>query len=882
VRSTCHDVSSADDLSQPDLKVLFDWWRGLAGGRATPPVASWATGRHLVDDANLVALRRVDEHAFVYEHYGEGLTQLTGFRLQGQSLKLSGYDAALNVSSAIADLYVRKYEESIARGVALLTLNQAQINARVHAWERLLLPFGEPDDGLVVACVRPQLFRHEVLASLSRIARFGSATLEPVRRGETVVDYVMIEATALGPVLCGVAPLYLSSLIDVAAFPDLMRRIEGAEVGECVLETTLDKSEGGEARFVRVEIFGAPVRPFVTVVDVTDWKRAERLLAESSEQLREAHRMGKIGTWRRGVDSEVVEWSPECFALLRYDPSKFDTTRANIMALYEDATGANVQRIVQEAARSRETLSTDVRYRRGDGTIADFVATCRAERDSAGKVTGFFGTMQDISARKDAERQLERLAFFDPLTGLANRALLRRRLDETVERALADAEAATLLLVDLDRFKEVNDSLGHAAGDEVLSLVAAILNREAGSRDVVARLGGDEFAMIVQGPPERAEALAANIVARLAEPLRVVAGEAFIGASIGVVAIPEDAARADDAMRRADLALYDAKTRGRGRARRFEPAMAALVEQRLDLARHLRQAIGDGGLSVHYQPQVDLVTGRVEGLEALMRWTHPERGPISPAEFIPIAESSGLICDLGVWILREACAQGRAWLDGGAPRRTIAVNVSPAQFWNLDFEESVREALRDTGFPPELLCLELTEGLFVDHAEARVRRTLDAIAALGVGLALDDFGTGYSSLGYLTRLPFDRLKIARPFVDGVATRPRKRKLLEGMVAVGRGLDMIVVAEGAEITGEVDVLREVGCDIVQGFYFARPSAAPQALAVAAEIDAAACVDAMVARLRSASRGMRRLADDEEDVVIPAAPVAPGRKPGARRR
>jgi PAS domain-containing protein len=287
VRSTCHDVSSADDLSQPDLQAFFAWWRGLADGRATPPASSWASGRHLVDDANIVALRRVEEHAFVYEHYGEGLTQLTGFRLQGQSLKLSGYDAALNVSSAIADLYVRKYEESIARGVALLTLNQAQINARVHAWERLLLPFGDPGDGLVVACVRPQLFRHEVLASLSRIARFGSATLEPVRRGETVVDYVMIEATALGPVLYGVAPLYLSALIDVAAFPDLMRRIEGAAVGECVLETTLDKSEGGEARFVRVEIFGAPVRPFVTVVDVTAETAATRERDETQRKLRD-------------------------------------------------------------------------------------------------------------------------------------------------------------------------------------------------------------------------------------------------------------------------------------------------------------------------------------------------------------------------------------------------------------------------------------------------------------------------------------------------------------------------------------------------------------------------------------------------------------------
>jgi diguanylate cyclase (GGDEF)-like protein len=401
-----------------------------------------------------------------------------------------------------------------------------------------------------------------------------------------------------------------------------------------------------------------------------------------------------------------------------------------------------------------------------------------------------------------------------------------------------ESRSGALLLIDLDRFKEVNDSLGHAAGDELLIRIAAALRLDLGPRVFIARLGGDEFAVLVERGSTSDAALtelAERLIARLSGPVDLTEGEAFIGATIGIARLPEHGVAAETAMRNADLALYMAKEAGRGRAQLFEPIYAQAVQQKLDLGRHLRHAVEAGTLQVHYQPQVDLRTGRVTGFEALLRWTHPERGPISPAEFIPIAESSGLIVDLGLWVLREACRQGRVWLDAGLPPRSVSVNVSPAQLWSTDFETAVSAVLAETGFPAELLCLELTENLFVDHTEQRISRMLTALSDLGVQLALDDFGSGYSSLGYLTRLPFDRLKVDRAFVDGISTAPEKRKLLGGIIALSRGLGMTVVAEGAELAAEVDVLGALDCDLVQGFVFSRPVVPDDVPLVAASIE-----------------------------------------------
>lgn len=330
--------------------------------------------------------------------------------------------------------------------------------------------------------------------------------------------------------------------------------------------------------------------------------------------------------------------------------------------------------------------------------------------------------------------------------------------------------------------------------------------------------------------------IADDLIQALSGPIDLSSGEAFVGATVGVALLPEHATSTDQAMRHADLALYMGKEAGRGRSMLFESAFAEAVEQRLLLARDLRHAIEEQELHAVYQPQVCIRSGKVVGFEALLRWTHRERGPISPAMFIPVAENSGIIVDLGLWILREACSQAKAWLDQDLPRRAMSVNVSPAQFWAMDFEAAVADVLAETGLPPELLCLELTESLFVDQSEDRVSRTLESLSRLGIKLALDDFGSGYSSLGYLTRLPFHRLKVDRSFVDGIAADPAKRKLLAGIIALSRGLGLATVAEGAEKRAEVDVLRELGCDTVQGFVYSRPVGPDAATAVAAAIEA----------------------------------------------
>jgi diguanylate cyclase (GGDEF)-like protein/PAS domain S-box-containing protein len=574
-----------------------------------------------------------------------------------------------------------------------------------------------------------------------------------------------------------------------------------------------------------------------TASDITQLRTARTMLDQRSRALEEAHRLGKIGTWSYRLDIGRAVWSPELYQLLGLEPDAFEPSYENTRPYFLGDEANHFREVQERVLRTSRTEATDLRMLHSDGTARDLAVICKAEI-AHDTVIGIIGTVQDVTERKEAERRLEQLAYSDPLTGLANRALFKRRLASLIEGCALEDRSGALLLIDLDRFKEVNDSLGHAAGDELLVRVASILRQELGPRPFIARLGGDEFAVLAEGcgtSDTALTALADRLIGRLSGPVDLTEGEAFVGATIGIARLPEHGATAETAVRNADLALYTAKEAGRGRAQLFEPVYAQAVDQRLDLARHLRHAVETGALKAHYQPQVDLKTGSVTSFEALLRWTHPKRGPISPAEFIPIAESSGLIVDLGLWVLREACRQGRAWLDAGLPPRSISVNVSPAQIWNLDFETEVAAVLAETGFPAKLLCLELTESLFVDHTEQRISRTLKALSALGLRLALDDFGSGYSSLGYLTRLPFDWLKVDRAFVDGISTAPEKRKLLAGIIALSHGLGMTVVAEGAELPAEVDVLIGLDCDLVQGYVMSPPIAPDQAPLVASRIE-----------------------------------------------
>jgi diguanylate cyclase (GGDEF)-like protein len=420
------------------------------------------------------------------------------------------------------------------------------------------------------------------------------------------------------------------------------------------------------------------------------------------------------------------------------------------------------------------------------------------------------------------EQRLRHLAMHDPLCGLPNRIFFSERLERVIDHVQAGGDPAAVLYIDLDHFKDVNDLLGHPVGDELIEAVALRLRRVMRESDVVARLGGDEFAVIRTLTPDMPDldGIAERIIAALCAPYALADQSIVIGASIGITVVDCNACGAADVMRHADMALYRAKNEGRNRACIYDAAMDAHLVSRKMLQDDLRRAIADDGLRLDYQPVVNASGEKVIGVEALARWRHPERGEISPAEFIPVAENCGLIIDLGVWVLRRACSDGLAW-----PNLTVAVNVSPMQFRRTDFVDVVEQTLAETGFDPSRLELEVTESTLLGNVETAQAAML-RLKALGVKLALDDFGTGYSSLQYLRRFPFDRLKIDHSFVRSIENASDAAAIVHAIVSLGRGLGMKVTAEGVETAEQQLFLRAAGVHAMQGFRFGRPAPAAE--------------------------------------------------------
>ncbi len=427
--------------------------------------------------------------------------------------------------------------------------------------------------------------------------------------------------------------------------------------------------------------------------------------------------------------------------------------------------------------------------------------------------------VRDLSDRKQAEQRIQYLANHDSLTGLPNRTLFRDRLAHAIALAERTGRGMALLWLDLDGFKAINDLHGHPAGDAVLVEVGNRLAACLRDSDTVARIGGDEFAIVqsVIAQPRGAAALAERVVRLLAEPFEAAGQIVAIGASVGIALFPSDAHAPEALMRNADLALHRAKHDGRGAYRFFEQAMDERLQQRQMLEQELRGAMLRNELRLHYQPLLDSASLGVEGFEALLRWQHPGRGFISPAEFVPVAEECGLIGQLGQWVLETACAEAASW-----PRPwRVAVNLSPVQFRQRDLAESVRAVLAGSGLAPWRLELEITEGILIDDAE-RALAMLRELKALGVSIALDDFGTGYSSLSYLRRFPFDKLKIDASFVQGLGDGGEADAIVRAIVGLGRSLGLRVTAEGVETDDQLRRLRAHECDEVQGFLLGRPA------------------------------------------------------------
>ncbi|RST30612.1 phosphodiesterase [Sphingomonas ginkgonis] len=439
--------------------------------------------------------------------------------------------------------------------------------------------------------------------------------------------------------------------------------------------------------------------------------------------------------------------------------------------------------------------------------------------DSRGRFLGWRGVGSDITDLRLSGSDAVRAARRDPMTGIANRLLVREQLEEALLRRLAGEAGCTLMLVDLDRFKLVNDTLGHAVGDQLLCEVARRLERVAGSGSCVGRLGGDEFAIIWTGPQDHPalSGLAERIIAEISRTFQIGAASLHVGCTVGIAIGGGDGISEETLMRSADLALYSAKEEGRGGYAFYANFMLERAEGDRLLENDVRDALNSDALSLAYQPIVDARSGAIVGREALLRWNHPQRGAIPPDLFIPVIEDAGLIHQIGDWVLREACTEAATWSD----EARVAVNISAAQLGGAGLAKTVFGALASSGLAPGRLELEVTESIFMGD-DLSTLGSLEALRSLGVGLVLDDFGKGYSSFGYLSRARFSKIKIDQSFVRAAAAGEREgRAILDGILALARGLGMATTAEGIETEAEAEVMRELGCHQLQGYYFGRP-------------------------------------------------------------
>jgi diguanylate cyclase (GGDEF)-like protein/PAS domain S-box-containing protein len=487
------------------------------------------------------------------------------------------------------------------------------------------------------------------------------------------------------------------------------------------------------------------------------------------------------------------------------------------------------------AIRKHGHWQGEIWNRRKSGEVYPEILNISAVRDGSGNISNYVGVFADISTAKASEQELHFLAHHDPLTKLPNRVLFLTLLEHSLKKAQREKLHVALLILDLDRFKDLNDSYGHGAGDELLQLVGERLRHRFRDIDTVARLGGDEFGVLLADlhELESVARIANELIVMMDSPWRLASGlEVRLGVSVGISLYPDHGDDAGTLLQHADAALYRAKDEGRACFRFFSESMTVAARNRVDLEARLHRAIGQGELRVFYQPQVEIGSGRIIGAEALVRWEDPKEGLIPPIRFIPVAEASNLINEIGAWVMMETCKQGKRWLDAGMAPLILAVNISSVQFLHGDIGAMVDHALRESGFPAEWLELELTESVLM-HDEGAVLAVLDRLRKLGVRIAIDDFGTGYSSLSYLKRFPVDILKIDKSFVDSLPDGQDDLNISAAIIAMGHALGFKVLAEGVEQQSQLDCLHVLGCDIYQGYLCSKPVPAGHFEALVAE-------------------------------------------------
>lgn len=594
------------------------------------------------------------------------------------------------------------------------------------------------------------------------------------------------------------------------------------ESGSGEAELSLQRPDGSilpiESRATVVTIGGVRYLQSITR-DISERKQAEATLKAHAERLRQAGAV--IENTHDGViltdaDTHILMVNKAFTDITGYAESDALGNRPHILS-----SGRHDKNYYAEMWANINTTGHwqgEIWNRRKNGEVYPELLSIASVKNEVGEVTNYVSVFADISKLKASEAKLEFLAHHDPLTQLPNRLLLLSRLEHGMEKAHRDEKKLALLMLDLDRFKDVNDIFGHLAGDELLQEIAQRLITRLRGVDTICRLGGDEFTVLLVEitHPEDAARVANDIIAALSQPCRLSNGsEVRVGVSVGISLFPDHGSSPEELLQHADTALYRAKTEGRGRFKYFSEDQTVAARERIELETRLRRAIECNELKVHFQPQINIATGRIMGAEALVRWQDPTYGMVPPSRFIRVAEETGLISAIGSWVLQETCRQGKCWIDAGLPAITLAVNLSSHQFLHSDINQIVATTLAETGFPANRLELELTESALMEREEEAIE-ILNRFHASGVRVAIDDFGTGYSSLAYLKLFPLDVLKIDKSFVDDIPRHRDDMEITATIIAMAHTLRLKVLAEGVETIAQLNFLKSQGCDYYQGY------------------------------------------------------------------
>lgn len=618
----------------------------------------------------------------------------------------------------------------------------------------------------------------------------------------------------------------------------IIRKSEGGQHVPILMVTGLEDVESIQKAYEvgATDFVTKPINFFLLPYRVHYMMRAKTTaddLRESQMRLDKAQRIAKLGHWEWVFETDAIEWSSECKNILN-TLNLGNGLHQFLQAIHHDDRTL-VSRALERARSDSQRFN--IEFRTGVCANDDIrIIHVEAECESAGEMVG---TIQDITERSNAEEQIHNLAYYDLVTGLPNRAHLYDMISLSLSQATRNKTKFALLFLDLDHFKQVNDTLGHNAGDLLLREVSSrlkeavrksdLVGREAEAQsagiETIARLGGDEFVVLLNqiDRVEDAAYVARRICKEIANIFNLDGNEIRVTTTVGISVYPSDGDSVDQLLKHADVAMYHAKEQGRNGYQFYSQSIHQLALERFALERDLRKTLETNGFHLEYQPKVEIRNSELTGAEALVRWQHPERGRVNPADFIPLAEETGLIVPLGEWVLRTACEQMMEWINAGIPPFIMAVNCSAIQLVRTDMASVIKSALEATGLNPAYLEIELTESLLLQNVEEGIA-ILQALKDLGLHVSIDDFGTGFSSLSYLKRLPVDKLKIDQSFIKDLTTDPGDAAIVTSMIALAHNLDLTVVAEGVEEPEQLGFLKAKRCDEVQGYLISRPMTA----------------------------------------------------------